>query len=102
MYWIVWSFDVKPEQVKAFERVYGPEGEWVELFQRAAGFEGAELRREIDRAGHYLTIDRWLTRADYQRFQDTFRKEYESLDAKCGRMTEAETKIGDFETTHGP
>jgi len=102
MYWIVWSFDVKPEQVKAFERVYGPEGEWVELFQRAAGFEGAELRREIDRAGHYLTIDRWLTRADYQRFQDTFRKEYESLDAKCGRMTEAETKVGDFETTHGP
>lgn len=102
MYWIVWSFDVKLEQVKAFERLYGPEGEWVQLFQRAEGFEGTELRRESDRAGHYLTIDRWLTRADYQRFQDTFGKEYDQLDTKCGRMTEAETKIGDFETTHAP
>ena len=64
MYWIVWSFDVKPEQVKAFERVYSPEGDWAQLFQRAPGFEGMELRR--------------------------------------GCMTEAETKIGDFETTREP
>ena len=99
MYWIVWSFDVKPEQTKAFERVYGPHGDWVQLFKRAPGFEGTELRRETDRAGHYLTIDRWLTRADYQRFQDTFRSEYEALDARCGRMTETESKVGDFETT---
>ena len=99
MYWIVWSFDVKSEQVKSFERVYGPHGDWVQLFQRAPGFKGTELRRETDRAGHYLTIDRWHTRADYQRFQETFRSEYEALDARCGRMTETESKVGDFETT---
>lgn len=99
MYWIVWSFDVKPEQVKAFERVYGPQGEWVQLFERAPGFAGTELRRETDRAGHYLTIDRWQTRADYQRFQDAFRTEYESLDTRTSRMTDADKKIGDFETT---
>lgn len=98
MYWIVWSFDVKPAQVQAFERVYGPQGEWVQLFQRARGFESTELRRESDRAGHYLTIDRWKTRADYQRFQDAFRTEYQALDTKCSLMTQAETKIGDFET----
>jgi hypothetical protein len=82
----------------AGERLYGPQGEWVQLFQRARGFESTELRLESDRAGHYLTIDRWNTRADYQRFQDAFRTEYEALDTMCGRMTEAETKVGDFET----
>ena len=99
MYWVVWSFDVKPEQVKAFERAYGPDGEWVRLFRRAPGFAGTELRREADRTAHYVTIDRWNTRADYQRFKDTFQSEYLMLDAKCGSLTEFEKKVGDFETT---
>jgi heme-degrading monooxygenase HmoA len=102
VYWIVWSYDVKPEQVKPFERVYGPQGEWAQLFERAPGFAGTELRRERDRAGHYLTIDRWLTRADYQRFRDAFRTEYEALDTRCTRMTDVDSKIGDFETTSEP
>jgi hypothetical protein len=100
VYWVVWSFDVKPEQVKAFERVYGPDGDWIRLFQRAPGYASTELRRETDRAAHYLTIDRWQTRADYQRFKDTFRGQYELLDARCAKLTEAEQKVGDFETTN--
>ena len=100
MYWVVWSYDVKPAQLKAFERVYGPDGDWVRLFQRAPGFAGTELRRESDRRAHYLTIDRWQTRADYQRFRDTFRMDYEVLDTRCGRLTEYEKKVGDFETTN--
>ncbi|HEY3221232.1 MAG TPA: antibiotic biosynthesis monooxygenase [Gemmatimonadales bacterium] len=100
MYWVVWSFDVKPEQARAFERLYGPEGDWVRLFQRAPGYAGTELRRETHRAAHYLTIDRWGSRADYQRFRDSFRTEYEVLDARCGGLTDFEKKVGDFETTH--
>lgn len=99
MYWVVWSYDVKPEQVRAFERAYGPDGDWVRLFRRAPGYAGTELRRETDRAAHYLTIDRWNTRVDYQRFKDTFRAEYELLDARCGALTDSEKKVGDFETT---
>jgi len=98
---VVWSFDVKPEQVRTFERLYGPQGDWIQLFQRAPGFAGTELRRERDRAGHYLTIDRWHTRAAYQRFKETFRTEYEMLDARCTRLTDSERKVGDFETTTG-
>ncbi len=98
MYWIVWSYDVKLAQLKAFERAYGPDGDWVRLFRRAPGYTGTELRRETDRAARYLTIDRWQTRADYQRFRDTFRREYEVLDARCGALTDSERKVGDFET----
>jgi heme-degrading monooxygenase HmoA len=99
VYWVVWSYEVKPEQVKAFERVYGPEGDWVQLFRQSPGYAGTELRRETDRAARYLTIDRWQTKADYRRFRDAFRGEYEVLDARCGRMTDSEKKVGDFETT---
>jgi heme-degrading monooxygenase HmoA len=97
MYWVVWSFDVKPEHVKAFERAYGPEGEWAELFRRAPGYVGTELRRETDRRAHYLTIDRWNTRADYDRFKEAFSQQYQMLDVRCSKMTEAEKKVGDFE-----
>ena len=99
MYWVVWSYDVKPAHVKAFERAYGPDGDWVRLFQRATGFAGTELRHETDRACHYLTIDRWRTRDDYRRFKDAFRTEYQALDAHCVPLTESEHKVGDFETT---
>jgi heme-degrading monooxygenase HmoA len=98
MYWVVWSFDVKPAQVKAFERAYGPDGEWTKLFARASGFEGTELRREPDRPAHYLTIDRWRTRDDYRRFKDAFGNEYQVLDARSSALTEIEYKVGDFET----
>ncbi|MGH7530593.1 MAG: antibiotic biosynthesis monooxygenase family protein [Gemmatimonadales bacterium] len=99
MYWIVWSYDVRPEQVRPFARAYGENGDWERLFRRAPGYVGTELRKETDRAAHYLTIDRWQTRADYQRFKDAFREEYRGLDARCRALTESEQKVGDFETT---
>ena len=99
MYWIVWSYDVKLAHERAFERAYGPDGDWVRLFQRAPGFAGTELRHGTDSASHYLTIDRWRTREDYNRFKDAFRAEYEALDARCVGLTESEHKLGDFETT---
>ncbi|HWC75409.1 MAG TPA: antibiotic biosynthesis monooxygenase [Gemmatimonadales bacterium] len=99
MYWVVWSYDVKPAQTKKFERAYGPEGDWVRLFQRSPGFAGTELRHETDHASHYLTIDRWRTREDYDRFKDAFRSEYDALEARCATLTDSEYKVGDFETT---
>jgi heme-degrading monooxygenase HmoA len=101
VYWVVWSFDVKVEQVKAFERAYGPDGEWERLFRLAPGYAGTELRQETDRRGHYLTIDRWNSRADYERFKDTFSTQYQMLDVRCARLTEIEKKVGDFETQTG-
>lgn len=99
MYWVVWSYDVKPARARAIERAYGPDGDWVRLFARAPGFVETELRHETDNASHYVTIDRWRTREDYRRFKDAFRTEYETLDARCIAMTDAEHKVGDFETT---
>jgi hypothetical protein len=38
-------------------------------------------------------------RADYQRFRETFRREYEVLDARGGALTGSEKQVADFERT---
>jgi len=49
----------------AFESVYGPDGEWAQFFQGAAGYERTELLRSEAR---YLVIDRWRSAAAYDAF----------------------------------
>ncbi len=34
MYVIIWEFRAKTGREADFERVYGPDGEWTELFKR--------------------------------------------------------------------
>ena len=34
MYCYVWSYVVRPECLPAFRTAYGPDGDWVKLFQR--------------------------------------------------------------------
>ena len=98
LYQIVWSFEVKPERIEEFERVYGPGGEWAKLFGKAPGFKGTELLRDVDTPGKYLTIDRWGSREDFWRLREAFRAEYVALDARCEALTKKEKLIGDFET----
>jgi hypothetical protein len=95
---IVWSFDVKPASVEAFERAYGPGGDWAQLFGKDPAYLGAALLRDVDTQGRYLTIDGWSSRRDFQRFHEAFRAEYLALDARCERLTEREQLVGVFET----
>jgi len=98
---IVWEFDARAGGEAAFESAYGPEGDWARLFRRAPGYLGTELLR-IGAPGvagepcRYLTIDRWTTLADFERFRDVHRDEYEALDRRCEELTTRETPIGRF------
>jgi len=98
VYHIVWSFEVEPEQVEAFEQAYGPDGDWARLFRRVPGYQNTALLRDVDAPGRYLTIDRWRTREDFWRFREAFRAEYVALDAKCERLVACEQLVGDFES----
>lgn len=85
----------------AFERAYGPDGDWVRLFQRAPAFRSVELLRgtsdETD-DGFYWTIDRWDSREAYDDFNARFEREYEELDTRLAELCEAEVCLGKFET----
>lgn len=93
----LWEYRVRPDSVEVFEKVYGPEGPWVQLFRRHEGYLGTELLTDPRRPGRYLTIDSWRSREDYREFQSCFAGELRALDERCERLTERERRLGDFE-----
>ena len=98
MYVILWRFRPVVGQESAFERAYGPSGEWALLFRRHDGYLGTELlRRTDDESREYLTLDRWASRAAYQAFRASRSEEYRQLDRRLEGLTEEETLVGAFE-----
>jgi hypothetical protein len=98
---IVWIFHVKPAKRRVFQRVYGPDGDWAQLFARDRNYLGTEFLRHSTNTRCYLTIDRWTSRAAYRNFKKKHRKEFVALDARCEALTVREIKIGEFSSTTG-
>jgi hypothetical protein len=90
----VWRFHVHSEATRAFERIYGPNGEWALLFARAPGYAGTELLRLDGAERIYLTIDRWHSAADYECAKLELDTEYAELDLRCEDYTSEETWLG--------
>ena len=93
MYIIIWEFHARLGSESAFERAYGPDGEWARLFARGEGFLGTELIRDESAANRYLTIDRWESPAAFEDFQAKWAEEYHALDRRCEGLTEEESLI---------
>lgn len=91
---ILWSYEVAAAQIEDFESGYAPDGDWARLFGRAQGYRGTELLRASP--GHYVTIDRWRSEADFEAFQREFGEAYRELDARCEGWTLSEQLIGRF------
>jgi heme-degrading monooxygenase HmoA len=96
-YAYVWEFRVRPGKVAEFERVYGPDGDWVRLFRRAAGHRESMLLKDSVDGQRYLTIDRWRSADDYQEFRRRYGAQYDELDRRCGGLTVEERSLGTFE-----
>jgi heme-degrading monooxygenase HmoA len=96
MHVILWEFEVSAENAADFVIAYGANGAWTELFQLAAGYIGTELLRCAEDPKHYITIDRWSSAEDFERFQQDFGDRYNTLDAESEGLTLSETKIGSF------
>jgi len=98
MYIIIWEYQVKPEHLDEFVKIYGESGAWVELFQKQPGYLGTELLHASSDPDHYLTIDRWVSVTHYESFLSHWKKEYEDLDAQCEDLTEQESLLGNWES----
>lgn len=98
MYTILWEYQVKSNRCSEFESIYSANGVWVELFKQSAGYSGTELLRDETNPQHYITIDRWASKRDYEKFLSQYEKEYKELDAQCEGLTENESLIGKWET----
>jgi heme-degrading monooxygenase HmoA len=89
----VWEYDVREAAVAEFERVYGADGAWAELFSSSEGFEGTELFASVSNPGRYLTVDRFRDEASWRRFQAEHREAYLALDAASEGLTVAEREL---------
>ncbi|WP_114951864.1 antibiotic biosynthesis monooxygenase family protein [Sphingosinicella terrae] len=91
---LIWRFEVREENRTAFEAVYGPKGDWAQLFTRSGGFRGSELLRAQD--GSYLTVDVWRAKADFDAFKAEHGADYEALDRRTEGWTRAEHPLGEY------
>ena len=98
MHLIVWEYRVKADCTEEFEKIYGHNGDWVELFQKESGYAGTELLQHEQDPQRYLTIDRWTSQEAYERFHIQSQDEYETLDARCRELTESESLLGKWHT----
>ena len=97
VYHIVWEYEVRPEQVQAFESLYGSNGAWSELFRLAEGYQGTELYSDTARPTHFVTLDRWTSPAAFERYIPTVREAYQRLDEQGAALTVRERCLGSFE-----
>jgi heme-degrading monooxygenase HmoA len=85
------AYAVAPERRAEFEAVYGPDGEWAELFRAGEGYVGTTLERTGE--GEYLVADRWRSRADYERFLERNAARYEELSRANERLYVSERRL---------
>ena len=96
MFVIIWRYSVAESNRDRFEAVYGSDGAWADLFEKANGYLGTELLRSDTASGEYMTVDRWQSPDDFKRFKRRFDEAYRALDAECESLTESETHLGYF------
>jgi heme-degrading monooxygenase HmoA len=89
----VWEYDVPEAAAADFERIYGTNGAWAQLFSSSDGFEGTELFASVSNSGRYLTVDRFRDETSWRRFQDEHREAYLALDAESEGLTVAEREL---------
>ncbi len=96
-YVYAWEYVVVPNRIEDFKRIYGREGEWVQLFGLAPGYIRTELHRDCRQPDRFLTIDYWESRSAWEEFRSRFAARFDELDARCGEFTLREIEIGRFE-----
>ena len=94
-----WRYRVGRDAREAFERAYGPDGDWARIFARGTGYLGTELLGAVDGGSEaelsYVTIDRWRERADWDAFLADHGEDYRALDRKLDPLTLEEEDLGD-------
>jgi heme-degrading monooxygenase HmoA len=93
----LWEFEVKRGSEELFERIYGPEGDWVKLFGRSGRYCGTRLLQDVGAERVYVTMDCWESSQAHEEFRAKYAAEYEELDRECEAATVSEKHLGEYE-----
>ena len=102
MFLILWEFEVKPGCERRFESVYGPSGDWAQLFRRDPHYLETRLLRDVFQPRTYFTLDVWKSEQAYELFKSQNREAYAELDKTCADLTAFERSPGSFEQPPEP
>ena len=81
---IRFAYEVAPEARAEFEAVYGPDGQWAELFRTEADYVETTLERTGE--GEYVVTDHWRSRASYERFLARNAERYRAMSRANERL----------------
>ena len=92
----IFEFRARPGREKEFENIYGPEGDWAQLFRHSQAFIRTELHCDMETKGRYVTLDYFTSLAEFEKFLTKHRTEYDALDRRCEAVRASENSIGSF------
>lgn len=99
MHIVIWKYKVKPGKDLEFERLYGPDGDWVKWFKESSNYQSTELVKSNSSDLEYVTIDRWDSEEAYDQFYQNGKDRFEEIDGIGDSLTEEETLLGSFTET---
>lgn len=92
----IWEYVVRTESIAEFIEKYGPNGEWVSVFQKCAGYIKTELQRDIAQPNRFITIDYWKSQEAFSAMKKSIAEDYDALDKQCEDYTTSENHLGYF------
>ena len=98
----IWELQVRTGQEAEFERVYGPEGDWVQLFRKSKAFLRTEFLRDLETDGRYFAVDYFSSQSGFQSFLKQHREEYDALDRRGETLCASEQRLGSFTVVSTP
>jgi heme-degrading monooxygenase HmoA len=97
-YNILWEFWVKAGSESEFEKHYGSNGTWAQLFRRGKGYIGTNLFGDVSNPQRYLTLDQWNSQEEFEIFEKEYGKEYKAIDNTCEQLTTKEVRLSSWDS----
>jgi hypothetical protein len=97
MFLILYEYEVKSGCERRFEKVYGPAGDWAQLFRTCSHYRETRLLQDPLRQNVYVTLDFWTSRKSYEEFLAAHKAEYGAIDSLGESLTVNERRIGAYE-----
>jgi len=96
MFVALWEYEVKPGCEESFQSAYGPQGDWVRLFQLDPHFRETRLLKDLSRPRFYYTLDYWDSESAFEQFKAANQAAYAAIDRATEPLTLLERHLSSF------
>lgn len=91
---VVWQFDVKPGREKAFESLYGVDGEWTALNRQTRSYLGSSFLRDQNQSSRFLLVEYWSEMLVYEQHRASRLTAIEMLEKRRAELVDVMEPLG--------